>query len=195
MSQKLSERLLKDALAYAIKQTISQDGVSERRAWLTRFGVYALYPAICPAMLSLLQRDVASADLPSQQALLDQLIETKAIPSPRGFGVRQTRSICESILNVVLEVKAEDVWGVGEEIPEQWHITTAMGHWYQWVADQVGLPSTPIDQQRLYLHTLRPRLTEPLEAAPASANPDVVLAIYWPATDFELDLDTRSIPS
>ncbi|WP_282282484.1 hypothetical protein [Pseudomonas sp. PS02302] len=195
MSKELPEQLFRPALAYAIKQTITEEGVSERRAWLTRFGVYALYPAIYPAMLSFLQRHGAADELPSQQALLERLVELKTIRSPRGFGVRQTRSICESILNVVLEVKPEDVWDANECLPDQWHVTTAMGHWYQWVADQVGLSSMPADQQRLYLHTLRPKLTEPLEAVPASANPDVVLAIYWPATDFELDPDTRSIPS
>jgi len=193
MSAIIPEQLIKGALAFAIKQTIAEDRMSERRAWLTRFGVYALYPAIYPAMQSFLQRHVATDELPSQQALLERLVEIKTIPSPRGFGVRQTRSLCESILNIVLEVKPEEVWGTGEELPEQWHITTAMGHWYHWVADRVGLPSTPVDQQRLYLHTLRPKLTAPLEETPASANPDVVLAIYWPATEFEPDLDTRSI--
>ncbi|MDR6675825.1 hypothetical protein [Pseudomonas oryzihabitans] len=193
MSAVIPDQLLKGSLAYAIKQTIAEDRMSERRAWLTRFGVYALYPAIYPAMLEFLQRHAAVDELPSPQVLLDRLVEINAVPSPRGFGVRQTRSICESLLNIALEVKPEDVWGIGERLPEQWHITTAMGHWYHWVADRVGLPSTSADQHRLYLHTLRPKLTAPPEETPASANPDVVLAIYWPATEFELDLDTRSI--
>ncbi|HHM6004193.1 TPA: hypothetical protein ACRNK3_002844 [Pseudomonas aeruginosa] len=193
MNAGIPEHILKSALAYAIKQTIAEDRISERRAWLTRFGVYALYPAIYPAMLSFLRHHASADALPSEQALQERLVEIKATPSPRGFGVRQTRSLCESILNIVLEVKPEDVWDTDEGLPEQWHITTAIGHWYQWVADRVGLSSTPADQQRLYLHTLRPKLTAPPEETPASANPDVVLAIYWPATDFELDLDTRSI--
>ncbi|EGH04760.1 MULTISPECIES: hypothetical protein [Pseudomonas syringae group genomosp. 2] len=188
-----STSLLKQALAHAVRQTTGQDVPALQKAWLTRFGVYALYPAIYKEMAVFLEEHGVTCTTSTQQTLPEKLYAAGLISKPRGFGVRQTRSTCVSILNLVFEIDPDHIWCPGESRPELWYLTPAVGQWYAWVANLAGLTSRPADQQRLYLHTVRAKPLQPPEETPNSANPDVVLAIYWQVQEFEGDPDAKSI--
>ncbi|SFY07833.1 hypothetical protein [Azotobacter vinelandii] len=187
---------LHQALAYAVRLTLENDSPDTQKAWLTRFNIWALYPALYPDIKHYLQRykGLENTPLPDEHELLEQLLKAGLIATPRAVAVREYRWGREfSHLNMALEIDPDLIWKSGEQRPALCHLTHAMGPYLRQAADLMGLPPSPADQPALRLGTLHSIPPEQADRSPTFVNPRVVLAIYWQAKDLAPEEETRRI--
>ncbi|SJK83869.1 uncharacterized protein HELO_4067A [Halomonas elongata DSM 2581] len=186
---------LQSALAYAVRKAAEDESPETQCAWLTRFCVWALYPAIysdIKAHLQPLERD--DTRFPDQHELLEQLLQAGLIATPRAVAVREHRfDGAFSQLNMALEMDPDLIWRPGASRPALTRLTHAMGPYLRQAADLMGLPSSPADQPQLRLGTLHSIPQSQADQWPVYSNPRVTLAIYWQPEELAPEGETRRI--